>query len=88
MGGTPSQILVRVNKAVYANNKAHMFVTVWLGILEISTGKLVTSNAGHEYPIININGKYELFKDQHGIAIGAMPNSKYKDMEESRRQRH
>lgn len=81
MGGTPSQILVRVNKAVYANNKAHMFVTVWLGILEISTGKLVTSNAGHEYPIININGKYELFKDQHGIAIGAMPNSKYKDME-------
>ena len=81
IGGTPSEILERVNRAVYANNKAHMFVTVWLGILEISTGKLVTSSAGHEYPIINVNGKYEIFKDKHGLAIGAMPNSKYKDME-------
>ena len=79
MGGTPSQILERVNKAVYANNKAHMFVTVWLGILEISSGKLTSSSAGHEYPIININGQYELFKDKHGLAIGAMPNSKYVD---------
>ena len=81
IGGSPSKILERVNELVYANNKAHMFVTVWLGILEISTGKLVTSNAGHEYPIININGKYELLKDKHGIAIGAVPNSKYVDTE-------
>ena len=81
IGGKPSEILERVNKAVYANNKAHMFVTVWLGILEISTGKLVTSSAGHEFPIININGQYELFKDKHGLAIGAMPNSKYVDSE-------
>ena len=81
IGGKPSEILERVNRAVYASNKAHMFVTVWLGILEISTGKLVTSSAGHEYPIINVNGKYEIFKDKHGLAIGAMPNSKYKDME-------
>lgn len=81
MGGTPSQILERVNKAVYANNKAHMFVTVWLGILEISTGKLITSNAGHEYPLINVNGQYQIFKDKHGIAIGAMNSSKYIDME-------
>ena len=81
IGGKPSEILERVNRAVYANNKAHMFVTVWLGILEISTGKLITSNARHEYPIINTNGKYEVFKDKHGLAIGAMPNSKYVDTE-------
>ncbi len=81
IGGKPSEILERVNKLVYATNKAHMFVTVWLGILEISTGKLITSNAGHEYPILSINGKYELIKDKHGLAIGAMPSSKYTDME-------
>ncbi len=81
IGGKPSEILERVNKAVYANNKAHMFVTVWLGILEISTGKLTSSSAGHEFPIISINGQYELFKDKHGLAIGAMPNSKYVDSE-------
>ena len=58
-----------------------MFVTVWLGILEISTGRLTSASAGHEYPMINVNGKYELLKDKHGLAIGAMPNSKYKDTE-------
>ena len=47
-----------------------MFVTVWLGILEISTGRLTTASAGHEYPMINLNGKYELLKDEHGMAIG------------------
>ena len=42
MGGYPSEILERVNKLVYANNDAHMFVTVLLDILEISTGRLQT----------------------------------------------
>lgn len=81
MGGTPAEILERVNKLVCANNEAHMFVTVWLGILEISTGKLTTSSAGHEYPIINVNGKYELFKDKHGMAVGAFEFAKYTDTE-------
>ena len=81
MGGTPAEILGRVNKQVYANNKAHMFVTVWLGILEISTGKLTTASAGHEYPMINTNGKYEILKDKHGLAIGAMDIAKYKNTE-------
>ena len=81
IGGTPAEILERVNKLVCANNKAHMFVTVWLGILEISTGKLTTASAGHEYPMININGKYEMLKDKHGLAIGAMDIAKYKNTE-------
>lgn len=81
IGGSPAEILGRVNKLVYANNKAHMFVTVWLGILEISTGKLTTASAGHEYPMINTNGKYEMLKDKHGLAIGAMDISRYKNTE-------
>lgn len=81
IGGSPAEILERVNKLVYANNKAHMFVTVWLGILEISTGKLTSASAGHEYPMINVSGKYELLKDKHGLAIGAMSRSKYMDTE-------
>ena len=81
MGGTPSEILTRVNTQIYGNNKTHMFVTVWLGILEISTGKLTTSNAGHEYPMIHVDGRYELLKDKHGIAIGALRKAKYVDHE-------
>ena len=81
MGGSPAEILERVNKQVCANNDAHMFVTVWLGILEISTGKLTTASAGHEYPIINTTGKYVLLKDKHGLAIGAFEMSKYQNTE-------
>ncbi|MBO6229610.1 MAG: PP2C family protein-serine/threonine phosphatase [Ruminiclostridium sp.] len=81
MGGTPAEILQRVNKQICSANDAEMFVTVWLGILEISTGKLTAASAGHEYPMLNINGKYELFKDKHGLAVGAMDIAKYKDYE-------
>lgn len=81
MSGSPAEILERVNKLICANNSASMFVTVWLGILEISTGKLTSANAGHEYPMININGKYELLKDKHGLAVGAIEFSKYENTE-------
>jgi sigma-B regulation protein RsbU (phosphoserine phosphatase) len=81
MGGTPAEILTRVNKQIHSTNEAKMFVTVWLGILELSTGKLTTASAGHEYPMLNVNGHYELFKDKHGIAVGAMKKAKYTDHE-------
>ena len=51
-GSSPSQIVTLANEAICANNTQDMFVTVWLGILEISTGKLVATNAGHEYPYV------------------------------------
>ena len=82
MGKSPAQILTDTNAAICANNREEMFVTVWLGILEISTGKLIASNAGHEYPVIkHANGAFELLKDKHGFVIGGMEGAKYKDYE-------
>lgn len=82
LGGTPAQILTKTNEAVCSNNQEEMFVTVWLGILEISTGKLTAANAGHEYPVIaRAGGRYEIFKDRHGLVIGAMENVKYREYE-------
>ena len=81
MGGTPAEILRRVNGLVCANNEADMFVTVWLGILELSTGKLTAANAGHEYPMLKTDGKFEILKDKHGMPIGAFEMSKYRDYE-------
>ena len=78
-GGTPSEILSRANKAICSNNTMEMFVTVWLGILEISTGKLTAANAGHEYPVIKrADGTFELYKDRHGFVIGGMDGVKYR----------
>ncbi len=57
LGKTPAEILADVNNSVCANNREQMFVTVWLGILEISTGKLTAANAGHEYPRADAGGR-------------------------------
>lgn len=82
MGGTPGEILSFVNENICARNRADMFVTVWLGILEISTGKLTASNAGHENPVIYRRGKhFEVFKDPHGFVIGGLEGMRYKDYE-------
>ena len=82
LGMTPAEILTQTNNAICSNNSAEMFVTVWIAILEISTGKLVAANAGHEYPMIKQpDGKFELFKDKHGLVIGAMEGVTYKEYE-------
>lgn len=82
MGGGPAKVLERVNKTICKNNDNDMFVTVWLGILTISTGKVVAANAGHEYPIIKkADGQFEVFKDKHGFVIGGMDGVKYREYE-------
>jgi len=78
MGGGPGEILSSVNAQLCRNNEMKMFVTVWLGILEISTGRLTCANAGHEYPFIRSGGgPFRLFRDRHGIMAGAMAKAKY-----------
>ena len=77
----PSEVLRIVNNQLCENNKAEMFVTVWLGILDINTGIITASNAGHEFPAIKHNGKYELIKDKHGFVLAGMEDLQYKDYE-------
>ena len=78
----PSQILEDANNTICLHNPANMFVTVWLGILYLSTGVLKAANAGHEYPAIrNGDGDFEIFRDKHGLVLGAMENYRYKQYE-------
>ena len=82
LGGSPAEILTKTNEAICSNNEAQMFVTVWVGILEISTGRLTAANAGHEYPVIKKpDGRFEVFKDKHGLVIGAMDGMVYREYE-------
>ncbi len=82
LGQSPADILNKTNEAICSNNQEGMFVTVWLGVLEISTGKLTTANAGHEYPALKrADGPFELLKSRHGLVIGAMNGAKYKSNE-------
>ncbi len=72
-GKSPSQILTEVNEKIIGHNGEKMFVTTWLAIVELSTGKVLEANAGHTKPAICRMGKeYEYHKSSHCVALGTM----------------
>lgn len=81
LGRSPGEILAKTNEALCSNNKMEMFVTIWVGILEISTGKITAANAGHEYPVMMKDGRFDILKDKHGFIVGGLPDMKYKEYE-------
>ena len=81
-GRSPHEVLETVNAQICGNNREEMFVTVWLGVLDLKTGVLTASNAGHEYPILKQpDGDYEIVRDKHGLVIGGMEGVRYRDYE-------
>lgn len=82
MGASPKETLEAVNRQLYENNEAEMFVTVWLGIYDISSHRLTAANAGHEYPVIRRKGgRFELFKERHGFVLAGMEHTRYHEYE-------
>ena len=77
-GCEPEEIFYRVNNELCEGNKLNMFVTVWLGIIDLNTGDMKCLNAGHEYPtIMRKGGDYSIFKDKHRLPLGAMKDMTY-----------
>ena len=81
-GCDPATAMDRVNAQLCENNEARMFVTVWLAVVEISTGKGIACNAGHENPTFYRAGNvFELLKYKHGIFAGVSKKAKYQNRE-------
>ena len=81
-GNSPSEVLRLTNVALCEDNVSDMFVTVWFGILDLSSGRIVAANAGHENPMLRgKEGPFEMFRDKHGFVLGGMDMSRYKEYE-------
>ena len=79
-GETPGEALESVNDQLCESNDAELFVTVWLAVLQISTGKGIAVNAGHEHPTLRrANGRYELVTYRHSPAVATMEGIPYKE---------
>jgi sigma-B regulation protein RsbU (phosphoserine phosphatase) len=79
-GGTPKEILYDVNNQLCEGNDANLFVTVWLAILDITTGKGIAANAGHENPILRRAGSpYEMIVYPHCPPLALMPETQFKE---------
>ena len=77
---SPGQVLERVNRQLFEHSPRGMFVTAWVGILDLATGELVSASAGHEYPALcRKDGEFELIHDPHGAVLGARKSLQFSE---------
>ncbi len=82
LGESPAEVLRNVNNQLCEGNEAELFVTVWLAVIELSTGKGIAANAGHEHPALcRADGQYELVVYRHSPAVATMENLKFREHE-------
>ncbi|MBO6301902.1 MAG: PP2C family protein-serine/threonine phosphatase [Ruminiclostridium sp.] len=80
MGRSPARVLEYANNRLCENNDSGLFVTAWVGVLELSTGNLTYSSAGHEYPVFRRDGgRYEMVTEDNEPPLAAMENMEYSD---------
>lgn len=84
-GRMPEEVLAEANNQLCENNEAAMFVTVWLGILEIDSGRLTFVNAGHNPPLLKQGDSEYRYLDhktyKRSIMLGMRENIAYKSNE-------
>ena len=81
-GESPAEILHNVNEQLCEGNEADLFVTVWLAVIDISTGRGIAANAGHEHPALRrADGQYELIVYRHSPAVATMQGMRFKEHE-------
>ena len=69
----------RANYELAKRNRANMFVTVWMGIVDLKTGHVEFASAGHNPPVIrHKDGSAEFAKSKAGVVMAAMENSRYR----------
>ena len=73
-----SEAVETANNALYARNDAEMFVTLWVGILDLTSGLMTFVSAGHNPPVLLHNGKAEYLRIKNGFVLAGMEGMKYK----------
>lgn len=73
----PSNALSLLNNQLCEKNSETMFITLWLGIYNKTTGKLAFSNAGHNPPLIRENGEFRYLNIDSGIVLGIMEDFEF-----------
>ncbi|MBP5638924.1 MAG: SpoIIE family protein phosphatase [Victivallales bacterium] len=79
---SPAAALTSVNAELCRNNPAEMFITAWVGVLDIDTGTVLFANAGHNPPILrHASGKVEWLRQRSGCPLACFETAVYKQIE-------
>ena len=77
---TPGSVFTQTNEQLCEGNDAGLFVTAWMGVLEISTGKFVYVNAGHNPPLLKrAGGQFEWLRSRPGFVLAGMEGVRYRE---------
>ena len=73
-----NEIFEHVNEKLCENNETGMFVTAWMGIIDLTTGVLEYANAGHNPPLIYDGNKFTYLKSRPGFVLAGMEGMRYR----------
>ena len=74
-----NEIFTKANEKLCENNESGMFVTAWMGILDLTTGNLQFANAGHNPPLLKrADGSFEYLKSRSGFILAGMEGVRYR----------
>ena len=77
---SPGSVFTQTNEQLCEGNDAGLFVTAWMGVLEISTGTFVYVNAGHNPPLLKrAGGQFEWLKSRPGFVLAGMEGIRYRE---------
>lgn len=79
LGVSPAEVFRMANDMLCESNEHMMFVTAWIGILDISSGELVYCNGGHNPIIAEHSGEFRLLKGRKSLALAVMEGQQYQD---------
>ena len=74
-----AKAIIKANDSLCENNEEELFVTAWVGVLEISTGSLRYVSAGHNPPVLVAGRQAVYIKGRSGLVLGGMEGARYKE---------
>ena len=73
----PNHMVKGINESLSENNETNMFVTLFIGVIDLATGVMNYSNAGHDMPLLLADGEVILLECDSNIPAGVMPDWEY-----------
>lgn len=81
-GMSVEEVLSHANETLCQSNEAGMFVTAWMGFLNVRTGVMTYANAGHNPPLIKgVEGRFEYLRSRSGLVLAGMEGVRYRKHE-------
>ncbi len=81
-GMSVEKAMTTANQKLCESNESNMFLTAWMGVLDLRTGHVVFANAGHNKPLVmHVGGDFEYLNEKSGFVMAALDTVKYIKME-------